>query len=88
MIDRLSDASSQMTFTEVARGKAVTKSELNSDDGVYPPHPSVLQFTGNSKISTVFVDWNEKIENIPPQNHSRTAVKWNEYIILIYSVRF
>ena len=60
MIDRLSDASSQMTFTEVARGKAVTKSELNSDDGVYLPHPSVLQFAGNLKISTVFVDWNDK----------------------------
>lgn len=32
---RLSDASAQMTFEEVARGKAVTKSQLNSDDGTF-----------------------------------------------------
>ena len=33
LIHRLSDASTQMTFEEVTRGKGVTKSELKSDDG-------------------------------------------------------
>ena len=36
LIDRLSDESGQMTFNEVVSGKGVTKSELKSDDGMYP----------------------------------------------------
>ena len=54
MIDRLSDASAQMTFTEVARGKAVTKSELNSDDGVCTPRPSPLRLTNSSKFENFY----------------------------------
>ena len=49
MIDRLSDETSQMTFTEVARGKAVTKSLLDSNDGMPLSSLINLLFTEESK---------------------------------------
>ena len=58
---------------------------------VSTPPLFVLQFAGNSQISTVFVDWNDKKMRISPLRttaEQATAVKWIEYIILIYSVRF
>ena len=45
----MSDASAQMTFEEVARGKEVTKSRLQSDDGM----PSLSKLHKNSNTKTV-----------------------------------